>query len=240
MRARRSCATRKPSCCSRTSSRPLIIAARARPQQRQGRPAQRSRDQRLRRDRPDRLYPVGPARGGGQRQPASGRHRARARPRRRRPLDPHAGGRQGSYRHHASRLWCSARWRSPPAPAMPAWASWRPGQQAALGNFLAFTRTQEATADAAGASISLQGAGSAARACSTSSASCRTRNIGSRSTPRTATTAPTRFRRERIQALEQMLQERSGLGQADRPGARSAVPAGQGQALSASSIPSRR
>ena len=72
--------------------------------------------------------------------------------------------------------------------------------------------------------------GSAARACSTSSASCRTRNIGSRSIPRTATTATHPLSSERIQALEQKLQERSRLEQADRSRARGALPAGQGQA----------
>ena len=104
------------------------------------------------------------------------------------------------------------------------------GQRAALGNFLAFTRTQEATADAGRRAISLEGAGSAARACSISSASCRTRNIASRSIPRTASTATHPLSSERIQALAADLPERSRLGQAGRPGARSALPAGQGQA----------
>ena len=67
------------------------------------------------------------------------------------------------------------------------------GQQAAMGKFLAFTRAQEATADAAAVKY-LHGRASAARGCSTSSASCRTRNTASRSMPRTATTAPTRCR----------------------------------------------
>ena len=45
---------------------------------------------------------------------------------------------------------------------------------------------------------------------------------------------------ERIQALEQKLQERSRLEQADRPGARSTLPAGQGKADRLSSIPKQR
>ena len=79
-------------------SRPMIVAAGLDPEQRQRRAAQRSRDQRLRRDRPDGLCPDRPARGGGQREPAARRDRARARPRRRRPFDPPPARREGSDR----------------------------------------------------------------------------------------------------------------------------------------------
>ena len=78
------------------------------------------------------------------------------------------------------------------------------GQHAAMGKFLAFTRAQEATADARVAPA-LQGRDQRQGHASTSSTSCRTRNIASPSIPRTASTATTRCRPERIQALEQNL-----------------------------------
>ena len=84
----------------RDASRPLIEAAKLDPNSVKVVLAQRSRDQRLRRHRADRLCPVRADPGGGQRQPASGRHRPRARPRRRRPLDPNAGRRQIRDRDH--------------------------------------------------------------------------------------------------------------------------------------------
>ena len=49
--------------------------------------------------------------------------------------------------------------------------------------------------------------GSAARAASSSSRSCRTRNIASRSTPRTATTAPTRCRASASPSLNEIYQK---------------------------------
>ena len=67
------------------------------------------------------------------------------------------------------------------------------GQQAAMGKFLAFTRAQELSADAAGAAY-LGKAGIIGGAASSSSRSSRIRNFASRSTPRTAMTAPTRCR----------------------------------------------
>ena len=94
------------------------------------------------------------ARGRGQREPASGRHRARARPRHRRSRDPHAGGREGSHRHQHRCRSCSAPSQSRPGRAMPAMGIMPAGQRAAIGEFLAFTRAQEATADAAGSHLS--------------------------------------------------------------------------------------
>ena len=72
--------------------------------------------------------------------------------------------------------------------------------------------------------------GSAARACSTSSASCRTRNIASRSIPRTASTATHPLSSERIQALEQKLKTDPAWNKPVDPSTRGAVRAGEGQA----------
>jgi len=78
------------------------------------------------------------------------------------------------------------------------------GQQAALGNFLAFTRAQEATADATGSRL-LSKAGISGKGMldffaklqnqEYRLASCRTRNIAWRSIPRTASTGITHCRR---------------------------------------------
>ena len=208
-------------------SRPLIVAAGLDPEQRQRRPAQRPRDQRLRRDRADRLRPVGPDPGGGQREPGPGRGRARARSRRRRRCDPQRERREGGHRDQHPVLVLGAL-------AIAAGAGdagmgiMQAGQRAALGELLAFTRAQERPPTRP-APVCSPRPGSAARACSTSSASCRTRNIGSPSTQRTASTAPTRFRPNGSRRSSRS-QDRSRLEQADRSGARSALPAGQGQA----------
>ena len=68
------------------------------------------------------------------------------------------------------------------------------GQQAAMGKFLAFTRTQEASADARRAVKYLHAPGISGKGMLHFFYKLQNRNIASRSTPRTATTAPTRFR----------------------------------------------
>ena len=151
-RARRSFATPRPSSCSAN----VAAADRgcgARPEQRQGRPAQRSRDQRLRCARPDRLSSVGADRRRRQRQPGPGRGRARARPRRRRGRDPQRRGRQASDRH-----------QHPVAGPGSAGDGRRRGRggnghhdggpAGGARRILAFTRAQEATADATGSRYS--------------------------------------------------------------------------------------
>ena len=135
----------------RDMSKPLIIAAGLDPEQHQDRPAQRSGNQRLRRRRAGRLHPLRPADRGRQRQPAAGRDRARAWPCRRRPRHPHRRRRQGGDRHLDPVAGPRRRRRWPPARATPAMGIMAAGQQAAMGNFLSFTRAQESSADLAGA-----------------------------------------------------------------------------------------
>ena len=156
---------------------------------------------------PGRLYPQRAAHRGRQRQPAAGRHRPRAGPRRRRPRHPHLRGRQaGDRRSRILSLVLGAAAIAAGAgdAGMGILAA---GQQAAMGSFLAFTRAQEVERRPGRRLLSLQGRESAARAASNSSRSCRTRNIASRSTPRTATTAPTRCRASASPSLTEIYQK---------------------------------
>ncbi len=99
---------------------------------------------------------------------------------------------------------------------------------------------RNARADLAGADYLSPSRASAARAASHSSRNFRTRNSASRSTPRTATTAPTRCRASGSPRSSRRLSERSRLEQADRSRARGALPAGQGQADRLCRRPERR
>ena len=103
------------------------------------------------------------------------------------------------------------------------------GQQAAMGAFLAFTRTQEATADAS-AVKTLHGAGISGKGMLDFFAKLQNQEYRLAIYSKDSYDRTHPLSSERIQALEQKLQDRSGLEQADRSGARGALPAGQGQA----------
>ena len=84
------------------------------------------------------------------RQRGAGRARARARPHHRRPRHQHLRRRrQGDQDLSCCRCWSASPPRSP-ARATRRWRAMALGQQAAMGTFLAFSRSQEASADAAG------------------------------------------------------------------------------------------
>ncbi len=90
--------------------------------------------------------------------------------------------------------WSSARWRSPPAlEATPEWASSPPASRLRSASF-SLSRAHRKRPPTRPARSTCPRPGSAARACSTSSASCRTRSIAWRSTTPTATPGPTRCR----------------------------------------------
>ena len=74
------------------------------------------------------------------------------------PLDPKlAAGRKAGDRDQPSRPWCSARSAIAAGAGDAGMGIMMAGQRAAMGELLAFTRTQEATADATGSRLSLQG-----------------------------------------------------------------------------------
>ena len=165
---------------------------------------------------------------GRQRQPASGRDRARARPRRRRPRDPHGRRRQGSDRHHPATMVLGAI-------AIAAGAGdagmglMMTGQQAAIGQVPRLHPRAGDQRRPCGRQLSLKagisGKGSLEFFKKLQNQEYRLAIYAKDSYDRTHPLSS-----ERIAIARQCLQEGSGLEQADRPGARGAVPAGQGQA----------
>ena len=107
------------------------------------------------------------------------------------------------------------------------------GQQAAMGKYLAFSRTQEATADAAGGGLPAQGAGSAARACSISSGSCEKqeyRLVEQLCRHRSLRPDPPAVGRSHRRRSSRATRLDPAWNSQDRSGARRALPARQGQA----------
>ena len=129
------------------------------------------------------------------------------------------------------------RWRWPPAPATPAIGLIMAGQQAALSRFLAFSRTQESSADQAGANI-FRPPGSAARAARLLRQAAEP-GIPPRGLCQGQLRPHPPAFDERVAALKQVSRTMPP-GTAARPGARGALPAGQGQAARLCRIPSRR
>ena len=104
------------------------------------------------------------------------------------------------------------------------------GQQAALGQLPGLHPRSGNSAPISRARAISPRQASAARAASSSSRSCRTRNIASRSMRRTATTGPTRFRASASQCSTNLYKKDPAWNKPTDPALEAQLPAGEGQA----------